>query len=241
MGEAGAYHVWKIMDPEILRLVNDAAAISLSGRWAAVNERIVTLAAHPGIDNAWWVQLFGALCSHVFSEYQILKNAYENRQRGDVPLLAWRARNLLELSVWSAYCAQNRQNARRVFEDAGRDAAGLFDAFMKWGTATAQSVDWSNRLASAKQDLSVRALHSEGIDSLDEAYKQVSDAAKECGLGDHFKLGFKFLSKFSHPTAMRLLAPPDERREDMQREMFFGYGCLFFTGAFDALEGQLRT
>ena len=229
------------MDPESPRLVDDAAAIASSGRWAAVSERIETLAAHPGIENAWWVQLFGALCSHNFSEYMLLKKAYENRQRDDVPLLAWRARNLLELSVWCNYCAQNRENARRVFEDAGRDASELFGAFNKWGTATAQPVDWSNRLASAKQGLSERAFHNEGIDSLDGTYKQVRDAAKKCGLGEHFSLGFKFLSKFAHPTAMRILSSPDEKREDLQRDMFFSYGCLFFTEAFNALEGQLRT
>jgi hypothetical protein len=188
-----------------------------------------------------WVQLFGALCSHSFSEYLLLKKAYENRQRDDVSLLAWRARNLLELSVWAMYCAQRRENARRVFEDAGRDASDLFDEFIRWGTSTSQSVDWSNRLTSAKQDLSERALHNEGIDALDEPYKQVRDAARECGLGDHFRVGFKFLSKFAHPTAMRILSSPDEKREDLQRDMFFSYGCLFFTGAFNALEGQLGT
>jgi hypothetical protein len=228
------------MDPQSSKLVDGAAAIASSGRWAAVNDRIETLAAHPGIDNAWWVQLFGALCSHSFSEYLLLKKAYENRQRDDVPLLAWRARNLLELSIWSTYCAQNRENARRVFEDAGRDASDLFEAFVKWGTATAQSVDWSNRLAFAKQDLSERAFNNEGIDSLDGAYKQVSDAAKKCGLGDHFRVGNKFLSKFAHPTAMRMLSSPDEKREDLQRDMFFSFGCLFFTGAFNALESQIR-
>jgi hypothetical protein len=229
------------MDPETSRLVDDAAAIASSGRWAAVNERIETLAAHPGIDNAWWVQLFGALCSHNFSEYMLLKKAYENRQRDDVPLLAWRARNLLELSVWCTYCAQDRKNARLVFEDACRDARELFDAFIKWGAATAKPVDWSNRLKSAKQGLSERAFHNEGIGSLDRAYKQVSDAARECGLGEHFSLGFKLLSKFAHPTAMRILSPADEKRENLQRDMFFSHGCLFFTAAFNALEGQLRT
>ncbi len=42
------------------------------------------------------------------------------------------------------------------------------------------------------------------------------------------------LSKFAHPTAMRILAPPDERRESIQRDVFFSNDCLFFTGAFHA-------
>ena len=59
-------------------------------------------------------------------------------------------------------------------------------------------------------------------------------------MGEHFSLSYKMLSKFAHPTAMRILAPPDEKREALQRDCLFSHGCLFFTGAFNALEGQLR-
>jgi len=220
------------MDPEFSRLVDQAAEIASSGRWAAVNARIEALAANPGADNPWWVQLLGALCSQNFSEYLLLKEVYENPTRDDATLLAWRARNLLELSVWSTYCAKSRENARRVYEDAGRDVRGVFDVFMKWGTATAQPSDWSDPLAAAKLNLSERALRNEGIQSLDGAYKQVSDAAKECGIGDHFAVSYKVLSKFAHPTAMRILASPDEQRESLQRDAFFSHGCLFFTWRF---------
>lgn len=50
-----------------------------------------------------------------------------------------RARNLLELSVWSLYCAKDRTHARRLYEDAGRDVLGIYSAFEKWGTATVLS------------------------------------------------------------------------------------------------------
>lgn len=227
------------MDPEFSRLVNEAAGIASSGRWAAVNARIEALAANPGPDNAWWVQLFASLCSQNFGEYLSLKRTYENKQNDDAPLLAWRARNLLELSVWSTFCAKSRDNARRVYEDAGRDVRGIFDAFIKWGAATAQASDWLDPLAAAKQDLSERARLLDGITSLDGSYKQLSEAAKESGIGDHFSLSYKMLSKFAHPTAMRILAAPDEKKENLQRDCFFSQGCLFFTGAFHALEGQL--
>ena len=228
------------MDPNFSLFVNDAAGIAASGRWAAVNVRIEALAANPGSDNAWWVQIFASLCSQSFGEYLSLKRAYENKQNDDAALLAWRSRNLLELSVWSTYCAKNRDNARRVYEDAGRDVRGVYDAFIKWGTATAQAADWLDPVATAKQDLCERARLLDGITSLDGPYKRVSDAAKECGIGEHFSLSYKMLSKFAHPTAMRILAPPDEKREALQRDWFFSQGCLFFTGAFHALEGQLR-
>jgi hypothetical protein len=225
------------MNPEFSRLVDEAANVAASGRWAAVNERIEQLSANPGVNNGWWVQLIGSLCFQVFSEYLSLKRAHEER-RGEAALLAWRARNLLELSVWSLYCSKSRENARRLYEDAGRDVLGLFSAFTKWGTATAKDPDWLDLFTGAKQDLSKRAA-SDGIASLDGNYKEVSEAAKESGIGDHFSLSYRMLSKFAHPTAMRILAPPDEAKTAVQEDLFFSQGCLFFTGAFVALEGQL--
>jgi hypothetical protein len=228
------------MHPECSRLVDQAAEIASSGRWTAINDRIEALAPHPDAGNAWWLQLFGALCSQNFSEYLHLKKTYENQGRDETPELAWRARNLLELCVWSIYCAKNRQNARRFYEDAGRDVQGIFDAFIKWGTVTAQPSDWSDPLAVAKLDLANRALRNDGIQSLDGPYTRVGDAAKECGIGDHFAVSHKMLSKFAHPTAMCILAPYDEHREVVQRDLFFSQGCLFFTGAFNAVEGALK-
>jgi hypothetical protein len=225
------------MDLESSRLVDDAAYISTSGRWAAINERIQCLAANPGVDNEWWVQLFGSFCCQIFSEYLSLKRAYEE-ERGRTSLLAWRARNLLELSVWCLYCSKSRENARRFYEDAGRDVLQLFSAFTKWGTATTQDPEWLSLITGAKQDLSQRAI-SDGIASLDGPFKEVREAAEEVGIGEHFRVSYRTLSKFAHPTAMRILAPPDEAKEVLQSDSFFSQGCLFFTGAFQALESQL--
>lgn len=227
------------MDLEFSRHVTAAADIPASGRWKAVNARIEALAANPGLGNEWWVQVFGSLVWQVFSEYLFLKRAYESEKAEDTALLAWRARNQLELSVWATYCARSRDNARRLYEDAGRDVRDTFDVFIRWGAHAAQAGDWLDPLAAAKLDLSERARLLDGIQSLDGPYKRVSEAAKECGFGDHFALSYKMLSKFAHPTAMRMLASPDEKRESLQRDCFYGLGCLFFTGAFHALEGEL--
>jgi hypothetical protein len=145
------------MDPEFQRLVDAAAEVAASGRWEAVNDRIKTLAANPGPDNAWHMQLLGCLCSQIFSEYLVLKRGYADDRDRDSSLLAWRARNLLELSVWSLYCAKGRAHARRLYEDAGRDVLGIYSAFEKWGTATVKDADFLALFSSAKQELSSRA------------------------------------------------------------------------------------
>jgi len=220
------------------RMVNEAAAIATSGRWDAVNSRIEFLAGNPGLGNAWWVHLFGGLCNQTFSEYLALKRAHQERKHGDAALLAWHARNLLELSVWAIYCVKSRDNARRLYEDAGRDARELYDKFIKWGTTIAQDPDWLRPIESAKQDLSQRALN-DGIESVEGPYKKVRDAAVECGFGEHFNLSYTMLSKFAHPTAMQIRAAHNEGSDVAQRGVFYSQGCLFFLGAFDALEREL--
>jgi hypothetical protein len=80
------------------KFVDDAAQIGASGRWAALNATIVRLAKNPGSNNAWYVQVLAGPYSNIFSEHLLLKRAHAEEQ-GDASLLAWRARNLLELSV----------------------------------------------------------------------------------------------------------------------------------------------
>lgn len=108
------------MNLDFSRLVYDAAQVGASGRWGAVNAALVRLAAKPGLDNVWYVELLGALCSKIFAEYLLLRNAFEEKKGDDASLLAWRARNFLELAVWSIYFSKGRENAHRLFEDAGR-------------------------------------------------------------------------------------------------------------------------
>jgi hypothetical protein len=223
------------MDPEFTKFADDVANIATSGRWAAVNAGIKRLAANPGVGNEWYVQLMGSLCFQVFSEYLHLKKAYEEKQDGDVSLLAWRERNLLELSVWSIYCSNSRDNARRLYEDAGRDVVNLVGAFKTFSQAPGQSIDWLGLLTSTKQDLIKRAA-AEGIETLDKSYLKMEAAAEDCGIRDYYKMQFKMCSKFAHPTAMRILGPPDDTK---QRDYFFSQGCLSFTAAFVALESAL--
>jgi len=42
-------------------------------------------------------------------------------RRGDIQPVAWHARNLLELMLYSRFCAKNRENALRFYTDAVRD------------------------------------------------------------------------------------------------------------------------
>lgn len=224
-------------DGFVVCFIQQADEIKTSGRWKALNDNILRLADNHNGHEEWQVQVFESLCFQNFSEYLSLKKAYEDS--GSEPsLIAWRTRNLLEISIWSLYCAQNKENAWIFYEDAGRDVVGILNAFTKWGTATSQDNNWLDPIERAKQDISARAA-SEGIESLEGSYKQVRNAALECNVGDHFNLSYKFLSKFAHPTAMVIIAPPDSEKEKLQKEIFYDAGCMSFVNTFGTLEGVL--
>ena len=230
------------MSPETLKHITEATSImssGKSGRWERVNARIEALVADPGVGNEWLVQLFASLVSQVFSEYLLLKGSYERKGLGKIRQLAWHARNLLELLVWSAYCVKSREHSRRMYADAGRDLREVLDALERFGKQTNQPDDWFQPSRSARQNLSERAA-AEGIDSLDGPYKEVRDAAAECDLADHFRLSFKMLSKFAHPTAMQMFSSPDDAKEAAQADWLFSHGCIFFVAAFGILEDNLN-
>ena len=114
-------------------------------------ERVEALAANPGPNNEWLVQLFASPCAQNFSEHLSFKRAYEN-QTDDAPLLAWRARATCSNCPFGRPTVpRSRKNARRVYEDAGRDVRGIYDAFIKWETATAPAADWLDRFATAQR------------------------------------------------------------------------------------------
>lgn len=226
------------MDSIQLAHINEANSISTSGRWKAFNDKIIEIAKNPTEAEKWTLQAIAPLCNAVFWEYLELKRAYEDKQKSDVALLAWRSRNLFELSIWCAYCCRNPDNARRFYEDEGRDALELMGAFVKWGHATNQDSEWIESFIDAESAIRDTA-QNKGIDSLDGPYKRIRDAAEECGFLDHFKLTYKFLSKFAHPTAFQILGNLDAEGKRRLSDLLFSEACMTFVGAFSILEEYL--
>ena len=226
------------MDDQLVGAVNDAARIASSGRWKDFNERMVRCAADIKSDKQWHFMLFGAIWHQVCSEYLSLKDSYSTPSNDDLSLLAWRGRNLLELRIWAVFFCRNEQNARRIYEDAGRDGLDLFKAVATWGKAADLETDWATRLKNADALLRDRATEA-GIDHLDGTYKFVRHAAEECGLGRDYRLQFKVFSKIAHPTAYQLMAPANDPSLGLFRDAFFSQGCGLFSLTFACLEEYL--
>lgn len=66
-----------------------------------------------------------ALLSRACVEFRALRTARLSQPR-DIPLLAWRARNLFEITLYSEWCRESDNNIDTLWGDAGRDLYNLY-------------------------------------------------------------------------------------------------------------------
>lgn len=128
-----------------------------------------------------------------------------------LPFIAFGARALLELCVWTTYCQVSTENARTFYDDKFRDGMDLYDAL---GRLLSQFLGFAQlpeapsliaQLEKAKAALAALAA-SAGAAPPTENYTQVADAAKAAGLSGFYGSLNKLLSKLAHPTAMMVLS-----------------------------------
>jgi hypothetical protein len=74
---------------------------------------------------------YGLVIKVLLSVNRVRIDLLKTMQEETVSGAAWNARNLLELWVWLKYCSASRENARRFYEDALRDAQGMTDSLAK--------------------------------------------------------------------------------------------------------------
>lgn len=162
----------------------------------------------------------------ITQEFLELRLAYES----DRPywIVAYLARNLLELYVWTKYSLQSNAEASRFYEDSTRD---LMDA-MRAPSPTREDTE---RFLKQRADLIAFAKHF-GFESVADPYTRVSKAAKAVDMKTFDTLN-KLLSKFAHPTAMRIFACKagswGVEEQFVQFGLFLGNDALRLIGEFE--------
>ncbi|MFN7114125.1 MAG: DUF5677 domain-containing protein [Alphaproteobacteria bacterium] len=226
-------------DADAQNWIVQAEAIKTSGRWSDHNSRIVSY-LNSGIDEKklWWIEVISTLTYECFREYTALKLAFDTGAADDISLIAWRTRNLLEISMWAGYCAIDEANARVFYEDAGRDMLDIAQQYIKWGEEHFDDREMS--LFRDGIDELKKGASKKGINDLDTTYTRVNDAAKMIGFEKNFKISYKSLSKFAHPTAGAvMLGGKCQQALQRARKSFYAQGCVCFIGGFTSLETTL--
>lgn len=217
--------------------IKEADEIRTSVRWNALNEKIKKQAAISDKKLEWRSHVFSGLTYRIFSEYHRIKEAHE-RNDDELAIVAWHARNLLELMIWTRYCTTDDDKARRFYEDAGRDHYDLLNATKVWGDKNNQSSIWKDQTENSLAEL-VDAAAEHQVSDLNSKYLRVSDAAQQVGMKDNFDMQNKFFSKFAHPTAGHVVLPFVNENAKRLKTVFFANGCLFFIYGFSFLEQHL--
>ncbi len=214
--------------------IEAAKSINLSGRWKAINNRLIELNSDPKNYKDWRVQVLAGLCAQVFVEYKQVRKVFE-REDEYCSAIAWYARNLLELYVWAKYCTASEENARVFYEDEVRDSLDLVNQIETWGETTKQGADWLAIFPPAKDRLKKNA-DLQGIEDLDDNYSRIAKIAREMGIHLEFGVSNKLLSKYAHPTALLVFMQRKPENIKIMRKMFYEKACFFFLSAFQCLE-----
>jgi hypothetical protein len=134
-----------------------------------------------------------------------IKNFNELRRgyvTGNLNLIAWASRNLLELSIFTKYVLNSGENARRFADDRLVDGCELLIALRDLehyhdpNTPTPGLDDALRRMEAQKAAENVTA----------RRHLETSALAKEVGMEQEFRSMNRVSSKLVHPTAWSMLA-----------------------------------
>jgi hypothetical protein len=190
----------------------------------------------------WHVDMLLNLWAELVMDFRLLELSYVNHHEAFLisrpSVMAWRARNLLELSVWIEYCLKSRENARRFYDDKMRDA-------FEWVSVMHSLAELFPALPAAAQIKQVKArMETSAINSgvdIDDSYMRVNDAARELGILQPWGKMNKLLSKFAHPTAFTVLTLTQGEAESNMSDFFLMVGCLSFSGSIEEFDTYFKT
>ena len=211
-----------------------AHSVINTNRWDELEKKIVSAETNLFVNSRQQKVFFELLCA-LRTEYDSLEYDYRENKYTSRSLLAWRARNILEINTWLRFCCEETQNAEEFFKWAGEDQLELEDRLEKWGEDTDQPPEWFEKIERVRKYILDQS-EERGIPDLKSKYRSPSEVAKAFDHDKNFKIHNKILSKFAHPTPMYILSK--EQGEGLPKRAFYFYsqGCLFFHDAVSRLE-----
>jgi hypothetical protein len=218
----------------------NAESIGTSGNRAALVKLAGEIMPNLSPTKARVAGVFERLATRTDSEFRSLMSVFYGRPM-DIPQVAWRTRNLMELAIWCWWCALSEASALQFYDDAGRDKLDILLSIEEWGKRTGRSSDWLGRFTEEME-----ALHGQAADlviqSFGRHFTKVGAAARALP-GDMvaaYNHWNKDLSKFAHPTAMSVITPQSDEKRAEFNNYFYNEGCMHLLVAVHSLEVGLR-
>lgn len=171
------------------------------------------------------IALFRDALARILRETAIQNNRLNPIRQSDVTELAWAARNVLELRIWTRYIFQSSENVTRFRQDELIDGAETLEALIVFDKevlakehdgllqVTEENVERLNGLR--------KVIREQGV----EGKKHLSTGALSgsLGLGREFVAFNRLTSKLVHPSALSMYATD---LVEVHTRMFVGWGLI---------------
>ena len=159
--------------------------------------------------------------------YDLQAHLRRGYAESDAHYMAWAARTLLELKIWTEYVTQSEENFKRFHQDMYVDANTAFQVGAK-ATASLDEhplkTESQKILDNARLGLKARLEAAEVSES--ERYLRLGDIAEQLALETEFNITNMTFSKWAHATAQSVLLPVyAEGKSDSKGGLFLMMGA----------------
>lgn len=202
-------------------LISDANALNKAVRQTVHDQLINKLKNH---DELWKWRVVGGLFSLTFEHYDAMMDAYKRNR--PISTLAFHARSLLELFVWTKYALDSDENIRLIDEDALKNAKDIADILQK------KSFDFD--LKSANEKLTNLA-RSSGYQEPSKKYLRTDKLPVEQEVTEYYLAANKVLSKLAHPSGFTIVGLVDGSGESEIMPVIVQDACNWFIVIIKAL------
>ena len=203
-------------------------AIMLSSK--KIRELAPRMSRVPGVR----ANLFVGLLLQLSLNQRRLIDGYQNT---DISLLAWGARNTLELSVWTEYAATSEKNAKRLCDEMILDGSNMVQVASKLANLVPDQPELIDKMKALRETLQPK-MDAAGLEG-NEAYlrfKQIVKDAYNKEVHEAFCYFHHLLSKFVHPTSYLLIGNHSNEPFPQIATPFFKLGADFSIGSVDHVE-----
>jgi hypothetical protein len=202
-------------------LISDANALNKAVR-QTVHDQLINKLKNP--DELWKWRVVGGLFSLTFEHYDAMMDAYKRNR--PISTLAFHARSLLELFVWTKYALDSDENIRRIDKDSLMNAKNIAVTLKK------RSVEFDVEIAEARL---ANLTQLAGYQELSGSYLRTDQLPVEKEVTEYYKASNKMLSKLAHPSGFTIVGLIDESGESAIAPVIVQDACNWFIVIIKAL------
>lgn len=202
-------------------LISDADALNKAVR-QTVHDQLINKLKNP--DELWKWRVVGGLFCLTFEHYDSMIDAYERNR--PISTLAFHARSLLELFVWTKYALGSDENIRLIDEDALKNAKDIADLLQN------RSVNFDVESANKKL---VKLAKSSGYQEPSRKYLRTDKLPVEQEVTEYYLAANKILSKLAHPSGFTIVGLVGESGESEIMPIIVQDACNWFIVIIKAL------